>query len=293
MIQRIFLAVIAASPLSLTTIAEAQSPAAGEESPQTETNTADTTQEPAPMAHAGHTAMLMGHHAMAHPFLAHMGIPDGPGEANIRLTGIGRIGHEESGVDGGIHIEAGLTPRLGIHVRADTITAVGIGGGHHDDTMEEGHEEEANHAHVPPTEIMVMYALYATDDQTSGISVFGQLAWPRVRSSDDTQEVTTAGGIGARYMAGNRFLVDGNIHVEPFGGVHGEYEIGLMVRPTGQFFLILEDRGSVSSSSFSSYLLPAIKYRFEHVALGLGAQFPIVGGDYDVQGMAQLDIGFM
>lgn len=164
----------------------------------------DSQNASAALSHAGGGEMAMGHHAMAHPFFAHMGIPDGPGEANVRLTALWRVGHEESGADGGLHIEAGLLPRWGFHFRSDVVTANGFGAGHGDgghgeeDEPEEEHEEsEAGHGHVPPTELMLMFSVLQSEDKTRGISVFGQLAWPVVRGAEEAEEtITTAAGIG-------------------------------------------------------------------------------------------------
>lgn len=48
---------------------------------------------PVEVAHGdagGMSEEVSGHHAMTHPFLTHMGIPDGPGEVSVRTNWIER-----------------------------------------------------------------------------------------------------------------------------------------------------------------------------------------------------------
>ncbi len=229
-----------------------------------------------------------GHHAMAHPFFGHMGLPDGPGEANIRLTPIFRKGHSGSGTDFGLHVEGGLVPGLGFHIRNDGAFGTKIAPEEPPGPMEEGAEK-------PVTEFMLMKSLITSDDGTRGVSIFGQLAWPVLRGDDPVDDIEAAIGFGARYMYASRYVIDATLHVPTTKDeLELEYETTLMMRAVGQLFLVLEDRGSVTSESISSYLTPAVKYRVGKISFGAGAQFPITSEkDFDVQGILQLDVGFM
>jgi hypothetical protein len=56
-----------------------------------------------------------------HPFFAHMSLADPVGEASFRFTGMQRRDESGTFADFGLHIEAGLLPRLGIHIRSDAL----------------------------------------------------------------------------------------------------------------------------------------------------------------------------
>lgn len=56
-----------------------------------------------------------------HPFFSHMALADPVGAVSFRFTGMERREGETVGGDVGLHIEAGLLPRLGIHLRSDGI----------------------------------------------------------------------------------------------------------------------------------------------------------------------------
>ncbi len=230
-----------------------------------------------------------GHHAMAHPFFAHMGLPDGPGEANVRLTGMGRFGHDKLGPDAAFHIEAGLVQRVGIHVRSDAIWNTAMDGSHDAKSADEKEKGGGE-----GTEAMVMVSVLQSEDATRGLSIFAQLGWPSfVEIGDDP--ITGAFGISGRYMASNRFLMDANVHLAPSAEEVGvAYEVEFMVRPFGELFAIIENRGHYENLKFSTFLLPALKYRFGTTALGMGVQFPLTSNaPYDAQAMLQLDVGFM
>ncbi len=231
---------------------------------------------------------MTGHHAMAHPFLSHMGIPDGPGEISTRITGIRRDSGAVAGNDVGVHIEAGIIEGLGLHLRNDAITGDGMA-------------DDEDHG----TELMVMYAPLKDAENTMGLSIFGEVAVPTRGKNLPPQApfvatlpVNFGVGVGGRYMWSTYLLVDAIVHVAPtdlYDGVMAEYEGSLQVRPVGRLFLMLETSGEVMSEGIENNVLPAVK-------LGLGKTGPIIGvgvsfattvaRHYDRQLLVQLDWAF-
>lgn len=54
-----------------------------------------------------------------HPFFTHMGLPEGVGKFNLRLLGLATRIDGKSDGDFAFHLETGLTPSIGLHVRND------------------------------------------------------------------------------------------------------------------------------------------------------------------------------
>src|SRR3989344_507830 len=94
------------------------------------------------------------HHALVHPFLVHMGMPDGPGEVSARVMSVEERNVGVASGTYGFHIEAGIVDRLGLHLRNDSVRT---------------HSK---------TEMMLQYAVLRSDDGLSGISLIGELEFP-------------------------------------------------------------------------------------------------------------------
>lgn len=231
--------------------------------------------EPAVHAEGGHEPT--GHHAMTHPFLSHMGIPDGPGEVSVRVSPIRRASGAEQGSDLALHVEAGIVPRLGLHLRNDAVTGAAA--------MEPGHG----------TELMVMFAVAQDEAMTRGVSVFGELSAPTVPGDEP---VTYGVGIGGRWMGGTRVLLDGIVHVEPeegFAGVGMAYTASAVVRVAGKVFVLVEDNGELSAMETSNYLTPSVKVGLGDSGgtVGFGLSVPLMEERaYDRQLLFQLDWAF-
>jgi hypothetical protein len=218
---------------------------------------------------------------MTHPFLSHMGLPDQPGAASVRVTGIRRAGELGSGNDLAIHIEAGLWGPLGIHIRNDAITndASGMTG-----------EPVEDHG----TEVMLMYGFLMNEERSRGLSVFAEIGWPTVQG--DSDPVRGGIGLGATFGISNRFLFDGNVHVVPgTKGVEVAYEASFQFRIAERIFLLIENRGEFSKEPAQVYLLPALKVGLGRspVTFGIGLQIPLTTArHYERQAMFQLDWEF-
>jgi hypothetical protein len=223
-----------------------------------------------------------GHHGMTHPFLSHMALPDEPGEVGIRVTPIQRAGAMGSSSDFAVHVEAGIVKNLGLHIRNDAVNGAGMG---QPGQMMEDHG----------TELMLMYTLLHNDDNTRGLSVFGQTSWPTVKG--DGPPIRGAAGLGVRWSWTDSLAFDGDVHLDPSTPpVEGEYEGSLQFRFADGYFAILEDRGNFGGTeSRKNYILPAIKVALGKSpgTFGVGLQFPTtVAKDYDRQAMFQIDWAF-
>ncbi|MFZ5471559.1 MAG: hypothetical protein ACOZIN_19205 [Myxococcota bacterium] len=218
---------------------------------------------------------------MTHPFLAHMGMPDPPGGASVRVTGIRRAGELGAGNDAAFHVEAGILPRLGLHLRNDAITNAGAG------TADEAAEDHGS-------ELMLQFAIFQNADGSQGISIFGEVSWPTVRG--DGPSVRGGAGVSGAVGWANRVLLDANVHVSPTASeVEVSYEAALQFRPAGRIYALVENRGEFSPEHTTIYLLPAVKIGLGSSAatVGLGVQFPLTTArQYERQVMFQLDWEF-
>ena len=171
-----------------------------------------------------------GHHLMTHPFLSHMALPDEPGEVGVRITPIQRAGPMGTSSDYAIHVEAGIVENLGLHIRNDSFSNSSVQG-------------PAKQMEDHGTELMLMYTLLHNDDNTRGLSIFGQTSWPTVKG--DGPAMRGAAGFGVRWSWANAFSFDGDVHLDPSTPpVEGEYEGSFQYRFAKGFFAILEDRGT-------------------------------------------------
>ncbi len=228
---------------------------------------------------AANSEMPTGHHAMTHPFMTHMGMPDGPGEIDVRVTGIQRAGQMGSASDSAVHVEAGLTNRIGIHLRNDSINGAAVGA--------PGAEME-DHG----TELMLMYALVKDKEDTMGISIFGETSVPTVQGTGPS--VRGAFGAGGRYQFGTRALLYGDVHVDPTESkIETEYECSAQIRLVNRAYVLIENSGNFGGNGTAkNYLLPAIKLGIGKTpaTIGVGIQFPTTNSrDYNRQVLFQFD----
>ncbi len=205
-----------------------------------------------------------------HPFFNHMGIPDMPGMVSIRVSGY-RQGKraEASKEDFGIHIEAGLYNRVGLHIRNSEIKE------------------------SPRTDVMLMYSVIQDRGGKSGVSVFGGALVPSGTIPEKEEGVIGAFGVSGRYFLEKRAVFDGNIHYMPQMKM---YEMGFSgIFKTGyRLFLMLEVDGKIRQNSSMFYLFPALKFKLKpEVFLGVGSQFPVSEEkEFDNRFLMQVDMAW-
>jgi hypothetical protein len=199
-----------------------------------------------------------------HPFLAHMGMPDEPGEVSLRATAIRSQYRGDTESDLAFHVEAGLAHRLGLHVRADGID------------------------HEAYSEVMLQYGLLYGPANRYGLSVFGQVSVP----TGDVPNNEYKGLFGGSYMLmpTDFAILNGDVHYNPKDDM-AEYEDAIVFRQNEKFFPIVEIRGEITTDYTTAYVLPGMKFRLSPTtAFGVGAQIALTNNrDYDTQALFTLE----
>lgn len=205
--------------------------------------------------------------AFVHPFFGHMALADLVEEASLRVTAIQVREGADIHSDLALHLEAGLAPRLGLHVRTDGIRS-----------------EETSEA-------MLMYNLLVSRDEGAGISLFGQLDVPTGRIEENRYRGLV--GVGVKETFGRVAVFNGDIHYAPSDDM-AEYEGSLVFRASDLLYPVIEGRGEIRSGEKTSfYFLPALKLRSGRQEIGLGFQFGSAGPtEYNVQALLQYGIEF-
>ena len=203
----------------------------------------------------------------AHPFWVHMGVPDKPGEVDIRLLGYRYRFHGFAGGDFGLHLEAGLLPGLGIHIRADGIY------------------------NEPDGEIMLMYSFLHDSEMNNGISVFGEAEIPTGAGGDVTTQYVF--GLSGRLTAGQVVVWDGNLHYNPKEKMY-EYESSFVFRMSSKIYPLVEAKGHSSPDMATLSVLPGVKFKInDSSALGLGVRIPVLDDkEYDSRAELTYDFWF-
>ena len=91
---------------------------------------------------------------LPHPFFTHMGLPEGVGNFNLRLLGLATRIDGKSDGDFAFHLETGLTPTIGLHVRNDRTL------------------------HNDKTEAMFQFAAYVSEDGRRGFAPLIEFEFP-------------------------------------------------------------------------------------------------------------------
>ena len=207
------------------------------------------------------------HHALVHPFLAHMGMPDGPGEVSVRIMSVEERNAGLASGTYGFHIEAGIIDRLGLHLRNDAIRT---------------HSS---------TEMMLQYAIFRSDDGLSGISAIGEVEFP----TGSTEDNRTQGlyGISFAYLRIPFFAVNSVVHYSPVEKMV-VWEISLVARMTHKIFPVLELSGESGQDMSFTNALFAWKFKIpNNNAIGVGYRLPITKArEFESQLLLQAEFGF-
>lgn len=202
-----------------------------------------------------------------HPFLAHMSLPDKPGEMSLRITPF----QERLGMDVeqnlGVHLEAGLLPNLGIHIRSDGIK------------------------NSPYSEVMLMYSFLHDASRNNGISVFGQVSIPT--GPVESNALKYLFGLSGRVTIPRIMVMDANMHVN-LADKMAEYESSFIFKASEMLYPELELRGEITEEATSLYSLIGLKFRIaDETAIGIGIQTPITKErEYDTQALFTLGMAF-
>lgn len=207
------------------------------------------------------------HHAFVHPFVAHMGMPDNPGEVSFRLMSVEERNAGIANGTYGFHLEAGIVDRLGLHLRNDSV---------------------ATHKR---TELMLQYAVLRSESGNNGVSLIGELEFPTGPTSDSKSEGLF--GVSFAYTWAPFVAVDSVVHYSPEEKMV-EWEIAFVSRLTEKIFPVLEFRGEASEEMSITNSLFAWKFKIpNNNSIGIGYQIPIsVNREYDSQLILQAEFNF-
>lgn len=202
-----------------------------------------------------------------HPFLAHMALPDHVGEVSLRLTPFQERMGAETSSDIAFHVEAGLIPNVGLHVRNDALKSSAY------------------------SEVMLMYSFLHDAKLSRGISVFGQISIPTGPIESNTYKGLF--GISARETIPDLVVIDANIHFNPKDKM-AEYESAFVFKASEIFYPIIEIRGEIMEKETTVYSLLGLKFKVaDEIDWGIGLQLPISNvREYDTQMLATFGIAF-
>ena len=203
-----------------------------------------------------------------HPFLTHMALPDPPGTMSLRVTAFQQRQDSTVEQDLGVHIEAGLLPGLGIHIRTDGIKT------------------------SPYAEVMLMYSFLHDAAYNKGLSVFGQVSIPTGRGVK-SNGLKYLFGLSGRLTAPKIVVIDANMHVN-LADKMAEYESSFVFKASKMLYPELELRGEITENETSLYSLIGLKFRIaDEMAIGVGIQTAITTArEYDTQALITMGIAF-
>ncbi len=204
-----------------------------------------------------------GHEKEVHPFLAHMALPDMPGEVSLRITGFQQrlAGVSENGY--GAHLEAGLWDRWGLHIRNDDIQKTG-------------------------TEVMLQFAVVRSEDKEEGIALIVENETPGI--TGETTAKFKAGFTALKLLWGQPLHL--SFHYDPTNK-ESELAASQILNVNERLSLIFEYSGH-SNAEKMAYLLEALKIRVSPFAsLGIAVQSPVTADRaFDTKTLIQADMSF-
>ena len=148
---------------------------------------------------------------LPHPFFTHMGLPEGVGNFNLRLLGLATRIDGKSDGDFAFHLETGLTPSIGLHIRNDRTL------------------------NNEKTEAMFQFAAYVSADSMSGFAPIIEFEVPtHTGASRISALVGFTSTLGAPTWAFNQVL-----HYDPREDMI-DASAALVFKATGTVFPVLE-----------------------------------------------------
>lgn len=184
-----------------------------------------------------------------HPFLTHMGVPEGVGVFALRVSLLTTRADGKSTSDFGFHLETGLTKTIGLHIRNDAFLT------------------------NPRTEAMFQFAAIMSKDGMSGFAPLIEFEFP------------THSGAGSRIeelvgfstaLANPRVSFNQVLHYSPREDA-AEGSAALVARVAKGVFPVVEVLGSGGGETATMFgLLVGLKVHVrEGINLGVAYQFPL------------------
>lgn len=207
------------------------------------------------------------HHALVHPFLTHMGMPDNPGELSARIMSVEQRNGDVTNSTYGFHLETGIIDRLGLHLRNDAVKFSNT------------------------SELMLQYAVLRSDSGLNGISLIGEAEFPTGPTKTKTKGGT---GISFAYILLPTFSINSVFHYVP-SDKRTEWEIAIVSKLTEKIFPVLEASSEkIKGESAITNFLAGLKFKIPNGHnLGVAYQVGSTGvRDFDSRLMLQAELNF-
>ena len=202
---------------------------------------------------------------LPHAFFTHMGLPEGVGVFNLRTLALATRAEGQTDGDFAFHLETGLTPRIGLHIRNDRFLD------------------------SPRTEAMFQFAAFVSKDGMRGIAPLIEFEFP-TKSGAGSRIQTLVGFTST--LGGRRAVFNQVLHYNPReDGV--DASAAVVFKLGRRVFPVVELLGEgVRGAPTVVNLLGGLKVRVrEWLHLGLAVQFPLSNAkEFSWQGALAPDV---
>ena len=185
---------------------------------------------------------------LPHPFFTHMGLPEGVGNFSLRLLGLATRAVGRTDGDVAFHLETGLTPTIGLHIRNDRFR------------------------NNEKTEAMFQFAAYVSKDGMSGFAPIIEFEIPtKTGASGIGTLVGFTSSLGTSAWAFNQVL-----HYDPREDM-SDVSAALVFKVSRNVFPVVEILGAGGKGQFTTVNgLAGIKVRLrDWLTAGVAIQFPV------------------
>jgi hypothetical protein len=185
---------------------------------------------------------------LPHPFFTHMGLPEGVGNFNLRVLGLATRTEGRTEGDFAFHLETGITPSIGLHIRNDRFL------------------------NNDKTEAMFQFTAWVSKD---GMNGFAPIIEFEVPTHSGASRVSTLVGFTTS-LGGSRWAFNQVLHYDPREDMV-DASAALVLRLGSLVFPVVEILGKGGSGAPTVVnLLCGLKVRLrEWLHLGLAVQFPL------------------
>jgi hypothetical protein len=201
---------------------------------------------------------------LPHPFFTHMGLPEGVGNFNLRTLGLATRVEGKTEGDFAFHLETGLTPSIGLHIRNDRFL------------------------NNDKTEAMFQFTAWASKN---GMMGFAPLIEFEIPTHSGASRINTLIGFTTTF-ATSRWAFNQVLHYDPREDMV-DASAALVLGLGPRLFPVVEVLGKGGSGSPTVVnLLVGLKVRLrEWLHMGLAAQFPLTTArDFSSQGAFGPDV---
>jgi len=185
---------------------------------------------------------------LPHPFFTHMGLPEGVGNYNLRTLGLVTRADGKTEGDFAFHLETGLTPSVGLHIRNDRFL------------------------NNDKTEAMFQFATFVSKNGKNGFAPIIEFEFP---THSGVSRVNTLIGFTTS-LGGSRWAFNQVLHYDPREDMV-DASAALVVKVAQRVFPVVEVLGAAGSGAQTIVTsLVGLKVQLrDWLHLGLAARFPL------------------